>query len=117
MYELIWNTRTKEPSKVLDYLKDSYMQRTFEDGTLVWQDTKPPEDPERGSIRCLLNSDLWGGKTISVGFRKNGLKVLETMPICGKSNIPDEENLHLHMDRKHPHELIMIVQAVAHAQN
>lgn len=115
MYEIIWNTRTREPSKVLSYLKDDYMKRTFEDGTLVWQDTKPVEEPERGSIRCLLHSELWGGKTVSVGFHKNGLRVLEIMPVCRKSNISDSHNLTLHMHNRHARETMMILQAVANA--
>ena len=113
MYEIIWSTRTREPSKVLSYLKDNYMSRTYDDGSPVWQDTKPVEDPERGSIRCLLHSDLWGGKTIVVGYKKNGIHLLEIMPICRKSNIPDHDNMMLHMQNRHARETMMILQAVA----
>lgn len=106
---IIWNTKTGEQSHILDYMKDQYLSRKFEDGSPIWQDYKPDIEPRTG-FKCLLHEDNYGGRLVRASFNSNGTAVMETLPTCCKSNIPDKENLHLHMTNKHRLEYQLLEQ-------
>lgn len=90
-YSYVYNVETRERSVVNNNMLRSVLRRKDLSGNFVFTTHKPIEPPKRGAVPCMLHQDNPARKT----FDAMGL------PVCRKSNMPSEPEMHRHMKAKH----------------
>jgi hypothetical protein len=93
-YVYIYDTKTRERSLCDRDMLKTKLRQTRPDGTRVFTVDKPKTPPFRGSIKCLLHPD----STEREHYNQMGL------PTCRKSNLINEYERDLHMQKKHKQE-------------
>jgi len=93
-YVYVWDSRTYERAPVLYYMLPSILRRRRIDGSFIWTTNDPKQLPKRGTMKCLLHKDSPNRKE----YDEMGLRV------CEKSNIPNAQEVKMHMLKKHPRE-------------
>lgn len=90
-YYWIYDTRTGERSKANKNMIPQLLRAKRPDGSLIFTITKPPFEPKRGTIKCMLHKDDPNRKH----YDEMGL------PTCIAGSIPSKHQLVVHMQKKH----------------
>lgn len=93
-YQILWNTLTYESTTFNKNMVPWGLRETREDGSLVYTDKYPGQDPWRGTIKCFLHPDQPERPHYDdMGF-----------PVCQKATMPTQYEADNHASGRHSKE-------------
>ena len=93
-YVYVWDSRSFRRAPVLYYMLAHILRQKRDDGSYRWTTNDPKKRPQMGRMKCRLHKDDPNRKE----YDGMGLRV------CKKSNIINEFEVKMHMQKKHPKE-------------
>lgn len=99
-YSYIYDPKTGDRSKALNYMLPSLLRIRNEDGSPRFTTIKPPFEPPKGIWKCLLHKDSPNRKLYDeMGFA-----------VCPAGNLANRYQRDRHMQRKHKTEYAAILE-------
>ena len=102
----VYNTQTGDRSRINSNMLAMQLTKTLEDGRRAFTTEKPPFEPEKGTIKCMLHADDPNRAHYdALGFAT-----------CPKQYIPSQYQLQRHMAGRHRMEYATIGEEAARAE-
>ena len=102
----VYNTQTGDRSRINSNMLAMQLTKTLEDGRRAFTTEKPPFEPEKGTIKCMLHADDPNRAHYdALGFAT-----------CPKQYIPSQYQLQRHMASRHRMEYATIGEEAERAE-
>ena len=99
-YSYIYDTKTGDRSKTNNNMLPMQLKKKHPDGTPRFTTIKPPFEPKKGTLKCMLHADDPNRKL----YDEMGL------PSCKKHNLTNPFQVRRHMEKRHKMEWQAIEQ-------